>query len=286
MQRGRSTPSETSTRFHRACAALAAAVLAITLASCGSMNPTAVSVRLDCLGGAVQPLLMPRPEPEAVHARGLALRIESPLLQGDPGFVDRLAAALHQVSPRHYATMQGAGDKEPQFEICITEMRFSAGLENNEAAGVICALSRSRCCRRTARDGAWSELAAAMCASEPNGPMNLGRSQCAFVYRVEFRQRTRAGTDGYISRSLAPDEDPAASAGDLDSVGLAAMRVRRALETVDYDPSNGVAKVVRHFGILVDGGLLSTEDACRGEVRRIVLERVPAWLMCGKHVSG
>lgn len=256
-----------------------AAWLALIPAACGSFDPTAVTARLDCLGGAVQPMLLPGPDSSVVHPRGLALRIESSLAREDPDFGARLASALRASSVRHYDSMEGVDDKHPHFEICIIEVSASAGPESNDASGVICALSGADVCRRVARSNPWHDLAVALASGDARRVTAIERACQAFVYRVEFRQRTCEGGGALLGLDVEREPEGVMTVGYSDVVRTAAMRAKRSVRSATFDRDANVAKVVRHFGILVTGGVLASDDAYRAEARRVMLDRVPGWLM-------
>jgi hypothetical protein len=270
--------------FGRRASSLLAAATLISLGACSSINPMAVEARFDSVGGAVQPLRLPDPDSEDVHRRGLSLRIDSQLAQEDSEFASRFAAALRQASDGRYESMRDVEGKDPQFEIFITEMSESSGFDESEIGGVAGALAGAGVGLAVASDP-WLGIGAGSLSGYLLGELLFGENRDAFIYQVEFRQRTSAA--GRLDFDDVAENSGSQGIGGMgdDEIHMAAMRVQKSVDKAVFDTTTNVAREVRYFGILVDGGALSGKDARRAEARRIMLERVPGWLMGGQAVA-
>jgi len=271
--------------FGRRASSLLAAVTLISLGACSSINPMAVEARFNSVGGAIQPLRLPDPDSEDVHRRGLSLRIDSQLAQEDSEFSSRFAAALRQASDGRYESMRGVEGKDAQFEIFITEMNESNGFEKSEVGGVAGALAGAGTGLYVARNNPWLGIGAGAFGGYLLGELLFGENRDAFIYQVEFRQRTSAA--GRLDFDDVAENSGSQGIGGMgdDEIHMAAMRVQKSVDKAVFDTTTNVAREVRYFGILVDGGALSGKDARRAEARRIMLERVPGWLMGGQAVA-
>ncbi len=286
MERESAFDSAAAGAFGGRVAFAAASMLLLTLGSCQSINPMRTDGSVGTVGGALQPLRLPDPDSASVHLGGLALRVDSPLVSGDPGFGARFAASLRDAAGDRYRSMRGVEGKEPQFEIYITEMGESSGFDKNQMAAVLGAAAGGGAGYALGGDNRFWAAASGAAIGGILAPFLFGETQEVFAYAVEFRQRTSAeGGFGFEESSL---DRGAQGFGVVDSeqaIAMAASRVQSAVQQTTFEAKTNIAREVRYFAISVKGGALTSEDERRAEARRLMLERVPSWLMGGRPID-
>jgi len=253
---------------------------AFGLTSCASIEGRCLTPS----GALTIPTELPPPKDPNVLPGGLTIRIDSPLLQEDPGFNQAFVARLRQMGGGRFQSVRGTG-KKPQYVIRITEMTKEKGFKGGEIEAVIGGALAGGLAgsavggRRSTAVGAGLGAAAAYYAFGEKKDVWAFEINLEILTSESGRSRLRTGTDNRnVNRSGNRDQD----------TSLTTTNRKNSFNSIDtaFDVTSHTYRLSSKIVCLGKGsGLFSKLDDRKKAARTAFLNRVPAWLFGGQDVG-
>lgn len=231
-------------------------------------------------GGAISPD-DDLPPAETCLPKGLRISIDSSLM--DETFRGQLVEKLRAASGGRYASMKGE-TKDPQFELLVTEMTNNDKFEPSTVGAIVGGLGGAA---GGAAADKWSGRGAAIggVAGAAVGWLAFSKQQDTWAFEVKFKQRTSAEGHGKLQQK---QENKTNSGGaQTGNTGLTAGggSLNDQVKNVSFDVKSNCAVQTRYFAVAVEGGAFSTQDGRKEAARKMLLDRLPGWLMGGHAVD-
>lgn len=232
-------------------------------------------------GGAIQPD-DDLPCAENAVPKGLRVSIDSSLM--DDEFRAQLAEQMRAAAGGRYVSMRGE-TREPQFELLITEMTNNDKFEPSTVGAIVGGLGGAA--GGAAADSRWRSRGAVIggAAGAGVGWLAFGKQQNVWAFEIKFKQRTSVEGRGKINQKQG--NATASGGGQVGNTGMAAGggSVSDATKTVAFDVTSNTAVQTRYVAVAVEGSSFSTESGRKEAAKKVLLERLPGYLMGGKVVD-
>ncbi len=261
----------------------------LALASCETLSrPFTSEAKFGAVGGALQPLDAPPPDPKEVYPEGLELRIDSSLATEDEEFIPKFVEALRKASGGRYKSMRGVTGKKPQYQLFITELQEGdSKFKGNKLGAVIGAVAGGGTGAGVSRRGSRGlGVAVGAGVGAAAGYIMTGEKKNVWAFEVEFRQATGAQSKTELKLGGRTGGDSSAGVVDDDTQsGSSGFDANTASSRTSWDLATKTIVRRRYFTISAQSGIFHTMSARKARVREMILKRVPSWLMGGSNVG-
>lgn len=231
-------------------------------------------------GGAISP---DEDLPVADHCvpKGLRVTIDSSLMDAD--FRGQLVDKLRSTSGGRYVSVRDEA-KEPQFELLVTEMTNNKNFEFSKIGAIVGGLGGAA---GGAAADRWRGRGAVIggLTGAAGGWLLFSKQQDTWAFEVKFKQRTSAAGHGTIQQKQKHGTNSGGGLTGNTGVVAAGSSLNDQVKSVDFEVASNTAVQTRYFAVAVEGGAFSTVDGRKEAARKVLLERLPSFLMGGNVVD-
>jgi len=266
---------------HPTIAALLLLTAAVSTACSSLARPfTGPDADFSGAGGAITPD-DDLPQPENCVPKGLRIAIDSSLM--DDAFKAQLAEKMRAASGGRYASMRGE-TKDAQYELIVTEMTNNDKFEPSTVGAIVGGLGGAA---GGAAADKWSVRGAAIggVAGAAGGWLLFSKQQDTWAFEVKFKQRTSAEGHGRLQQKQANNTNSGGAQTGNTGLRAGGGSLNDQVKTVTFDVKSNTAVQTRYVAVAVEGGAFSTEAGRKEAAQKVLLERLPGYLMGGVAVD-
>lgn len=231
-------------------------------------------------GGAITPD-DDLPVSDTCVPKGLRVTLDSSLM--DEAFRGQLVDKLRSTSGGRYVSVRDE-TKEPQFELLVTEMTNNDKFQPSTVGAIVGGLGGGVGGAAADRWGGRGAVIGGV-AGAAAGWLLFSKQQDTWAFEVKFKQRTSAVGHGKIQQKQAHSTHSGGGLTGKTGVGAGGSSLNDQVKNVDFDVASNTAVQTRYFAVAVEGGAFSTDDGRKEAARKVLLERLPSFLMGGNVVD-
>jgi len=214
--------------------------------------------------------------------KGLRIAIDSTLM--DEQFRGELVDKLRTAAGGRFTSMRGQ-EGEPQYELMVTEMTNNDEFEPSTVGAIVGGLGGAGA--GAAIDPRWRTRGAAIGAAggAAAGWLLFSKQQNLWAFEIKFKQRTSAEGRGRIDARQEHNTNSGGGLAGNTGVSSAGGSLNEQTKTVQFDVTSNTAVQTRYVAVAVEGGAFSTESGRSEAAKKLLLERLPGFLMGGNVVD-
>lgn len=213
--------------------------------------------------------------------KGLRVTIDSSLM--DAAFRGQLVDQLRSTSGGRYASVRDE-KKDPQFELLVTEMTNNKNFELSKVGAIVGGLGGGVGGAAADRWGGRGAVIGGL-AGAAGGWLLFSKQQDTWAFEVKFKQRTSAAGHATIQQKQIHGTHSGGGLTGNTGVGAAGSSLNEQVKNVDFEVASNTAVQTRYFAVAVEGGAFSTVEGRKEAARKVLLERLPSYLMGGNVVD-